>query len=412
MVIEVRNLRKHFSVPGGAPRGTVNRIMHPVQRGSKRTLRVLDGLSFDVHHGELFTVVGRNGSGKSTLLRVLGSIYGIDSGWVSITGVLASFIELGVGFHPQMSARQNVAMNGVMLGLPRREVRHRIDEVLAWAELEDFADVQLKNFSSGMRMKLAFGSMLQADPDIYLIDEILSVGDEAFRAKCTEQFATLKQRGKTIVMVTHKVGLVERESDRAMWLKDGQVEKIGDPGEVVGAYKAEAADERAQRNPEAAPAPASERRERRRERKRRATIEMIAIGGAEDVERPRVAVGEPLRVAVRAEATGWVQGPTLELAITDADGSRIAAGRDSDPEGLPVLKPGERMTADVSVETPLAPGHYELECTLMHDGEKRSGAVSDTRSLEFVVEGEPTSAVVMLERTVSLASASKLELAS
>jgi ABC-2 type transport system ATP-binding protein len=408
VVIEVRNLRKHFSVPGGAPRGPLSRVAHPVQRGSKRTLRVLDGLSFDVQQGELFTVVGRNGSGKSTLLRVLGSIYRADSGWVSVTGTLAPFIELGVGFQPQMSARQNVALNGVMLGLPRREVRRRIDEVLAWAELQDFGDVQLKNFSSGMRMKLAFASMLQADPDIYLIDEILSVGDEAFRAKCTEQFASLKQRGKTIMMVTHKVGLVERESDRAMWLKDGQIEKIGEPTEVVGAYKADAADERAAKSgQQPPPTPTATVNERRR----RATIEMLAIGGADDVDRPRVAAGEPLRAVVRAEASGWVQGPTLELAISDADGTRIAVGRDADPERLPVLKPGDKMTADVTLENRLAPGHYLLECTLRHDGKKRRGAVSDTRSLEFVVEGEPSGAVVMLERTVSLSPATKLELA-
>ena len=250
--------------------------------------------------------------------------------------------------------------------------------------------------------------MLQADPDIYLIDEILSVGDEAFRAKCTEKFASLKQRGKTIVMVTHKVGLVERESDRAMWLKDGQVEKIGDPGEVVGAYKAEAADERAQRNPDAAPPPASEGRDagQGRERKRRATIEMIAIGGAEDVERPRVAVGEPLRVAVRAEATGWVQGPTLELAITDSDGSRIAVGRDSDPEGLPVLKPGRaRWSADGAVED--AARARSLRARVRPAPRRRQaprgGVGGRARSSSWSRVSLATNAVVMLERTVSLA---------
>jgi ABC-type Fe3+/spermidine/putrescine transport system ATPase subunit len=294
-----------------------------------------------------------------------------------------------------------------MLGLTRREVRRRIDEVLAWGELEDFGDVQLKNFSSGMRMKLAFASMLQADPDIYLIDEILSVGDEAFRAKCTEQFASLKQRGRTIMMVTHKVGLVERESDRALWLKGGKIEMMGDPGEVVGAYKAEAADERAQR----AAQPGPELVTAAPESRRRATIEMIAIGATDKVDRPQVGPGETLRVAIRAEASGWIHGPTLELAISDADGTRIAVGRDSDPDRLPVLRPGEKMTAEVTVENQLAAGHYQLECTLLNEAENRSGAVSDTRSLEFVVDGEPSGAVVMLERTVSLSPASGLELA-
>ena len=387
-------------------RGKLNRVAHPVQRGNRRTLRVLDGVSFDVHGGEMFTVVGRNGSGKSTLLRVLGSIYAADSGWVSVTGSLAPFIELGVGFQPQMSARQNVAVNGVILGLPRREVRRRIDEVLAWAELEEFGDVQLKNFSSGMRMKLAFASMLQADPDIYLIDEILAVGDEAFRVKCSEEFASLKQRGKTIMMATHKVGLVERESDRAMWIKDGQIARIGDPREVVKAYKAETAPTTGQQSAG----------KRRRDsigagkRQPRATLEMLPMEGA-DAVLSRIAPGEPLRALVRAEASGWVRKPTLELAIADDDGIRIAVSHDSDPDRLPVLKPGQRMEAEVSIEVPLAPGKYRLECVLLHDSGERRGPVSEVRSLDFEVDGEPGGGYVALERTVSLSTATRLELA-
>jgi ABC-2 type transport system ATP-binding protein len=406
VVIEVRNLRKHFSVPGAEPRGKLNRMVHPVQRGSRRTLRVLDGLSFDVHRGELFTVIGRNGSGKTTLLRILGSIYHVDSGWVSVTGTLAPFIELGVGFQQRLSARQNVALNGVILGLSRREVKRRVDEVLAWAELEEFADVQLKNFSSGMRMKLAFGSMLQADPDIYVIDEILSVGDESFRAKSSDLFAQLLRRGKTIVMATHKVSMVERESDRAMWIKDGGIAKMGDPAAVVEAYRSDA-------RPDPEKAPAKRRREtdgKRRERPRRATIEMIAIDGL--VAGCRLAAGEPLRASIRATASGWVHAPTLELAITDGNGTRIAVSRDRDPDQLPVLKPGEAMEARVVVENPLAPGRYRLECTLMHAGETRSGAVSDTRSLEFEVDGDASEAnggLVELERSVSLSQAGKLQ---
>ena len=236
-----------------------------------------------------------------------------------------------------MSARQNVALNGVMLGLPRREVRRRIDEVLAWAELEEFGDVQLKNFSSGMRMKLAFASMLQADPDIYLIDEILSVGDEAFRVKCSEEFASLKQRGKTIMMATHKVGLVERESDRAMWIKDGQIARIGDPREVVKAYKAETPrDDAGSSRPATVAATASAPVDA----SARATLEMLADGGRRRRRRPRIAPASRCGRVIRAEASGWVRKPTLELAITDDDGIRIAVSRDADPDRLPVLKPG------------------------------------------------------------------------
>jgi ABC-type polysaccharide/polyol phosphate transport system ATPase subunit len=378
-----------------------------VQRGSRRTLRVLDGISFDVQRGELFTVVGRNGSGKTTLLRILGSIYRIDSGSVHVTGSLAPFIELGVGFQPHMSARQNVVLNGVILGLGRREMRRRADQVLAYAELEDFADVQLKKFSSGMRMKLAFSSMLLADPDIYLIDEILSVGDEAFKAKCSEEFATLKGRNKTVVMVTHRPSTVERESDRAMWLRDGKVGRLGNPREVLEAYRSEGLGAGGGR-------PADDRRavKRRptwpRPRAPRATIETLYLTGAEDGT--RVAAGEPLRMRIEAQASGWVRGPTLELAITGADGTTILAASDSDLERLPVLRPGDRMTAEVTVGNPLTAGRYRLDCMLRHGADHRTGPASEVRSVDFEIDGDTGGGLVALERTAALDSATKLEL--
>lgn len=410
--IEVKNLRKYFRLPGATPRGTLNRLTHPVQRGGRRTLRVLDGITFDVQRGELFTVVGRNGSGKSTLLRILGSIYRADAGLVRIAGSMAPFIELGVGFQPQMSARQNIAVNGVMLGLDRREVRRRVDEVLAYAELEDFAEVQVKNFSTGMRMKLAFASMLQADPDIYLIDEILSVGDLAFRERCGGEFEALKKRGKTILMVTHRLGVVEQQADRAMLLESGRIAMLGDPAEVLSTYRA---------MPSAGPAAAIEGEQARASgedrsagpepvRAPRATIEMLTIAGAEGSDRARIASGDALDLSIEVEASGWVRNPTLELSISGEDGTKIFVGRNGDPERLPVLKPGERFSASAVIENPLAPGRYRLECFLLHSTEARSRPVSAVRSLDFEVEGEPCAGFIELERTVALNPASTLEL--
>ena len=408
--IEVRNLRKYFQVSVAGDRSLLSRFIHPVSRGRPRVLRVLDGVTFDVGQGELVTIVGRNGAGKSTLLRILGNIYRADGGRVRVHGSLGPFLELGVGFRPEMTARQNVVLNGVMLGLSRREVRHRIDDVLTYAELEEFRDVQIKNFSAGMRARLAFASMLQANPDIYLIDEILAAGDEAFRQKCAGEFAALKARGKTVVLVTHRPGTMEREADRAMLLKDGRIAAQGDTDEVLDHYRADrgGGDDEA----DAESLSRAVRGDERSPRTQRATIEALAIrGAAENSGRPQVPAGEPLRIRIEAEASGRVQLPTLELVIATGDGTRVSVGRDSDADRLPVLKRGERLTAEVSVENRLAPGSYLLECSLLHHAGDRVAAISPVRSLEFTVEGDSGDGLLAMERTVSLTSGAPLELA-
>jgi ABC-2 type transport system ATP-binding protein len=383
--------------------------MHPVQRGSRRTLRVLDGVTFEVRRGELFGIVGRNGSGKSTLLRVLGNIYGADGGRVRIDGSVAPFIELGVGFQPRMSARQNVALNGVLLGLGRREVRRRIDEVLAYAELEDFADVQLKNFSSGMRVRLAFASALQADPDIYLIDEILAVGDEAFREKCAAEFVTLKQRGKTILMVTHRSGVIGEQADRAMLLADGRIAGQGDPNEVLRVYRERiAAEDSGDRG--RAPGGGDRFGTIKPARTVRATVERLELAGTRSGDRPRVAGGEPLRLYIDVSAVGWVQAPTLELAVSSEQGGTVFVCREGDREHLPVLKPGERLTGEATVENTLARGRYRLDCVVLHEADTGARTVSERRSIEFEVEGNPRGSGIGSGRHRERAPEAKLEL--
>ena len=162
--------------------------MRPFAARDVRILHALDGVSFDIHQGEFFGIVGRNGSGKSTLLKLLASIYRADAGTIRMAGRLAPFIELGVGFNPELTARENVVLNGVMMGLTPKETRAKLDSVIEFAELEEFADLKLKNFSSGMQVRLAFSVMLEADADVLLIDEVLAVGDAAFQQKCADAF--------------------------------------------------------------------------------------------------------------------------------------------------------------------------------------------------------------------------------
>src|SRR4051794_38747439 len=212
------------------------RVVRPFAAPDYRELRALDGISFDVHRGEFFGIVGRNGSGKSTLLKLLASIYRLDEGTIRMAGRLAPFIELGVGFNVELSARENVVLNGVMMGLTPRETRRRLDAVIEFAELEEFVDLKLKNYSSGMLVRLAFSLMLQVDADVLLIDEVLAVGDASFQQKCADAFRAMKERGKTIVLVTHAMSTVEEYCHRAMLIDGGKIRQIGDPAETGREY--------------------------------------------------------------------------------------------------------------------------------------------------------------------------------
>jgi len=200
------------------------------------TFHALQGVSFRVPKGSTYGIVGRNGSGKSTLLKCVAGITKPTTGRVTVDGRVSALIELGAGFHPEISGRENVFINGIMLGLSKREVARRFDEIVEFAELEDFIDAPVKTYSSGMYMRLGFAVAIHVDPDVLLVDEVLAVGDEGFTHKCLDKFAEFKRRGKTILLVTHSLGLVERFCDDALWLDGGRIKAMGDPRRVVGAY--------------------------------------------------------------------------------------------------------------------------------------------------------------------------------
>src|SRR3984885_12770989 len=239
VAIRVRGLEKAFRIPNHRVHTLKERVLHPFRSTSYNELRALRGIDFEVGQGEFFGIVGRNGSGKSTLLKCLAGIYKADAGRIELAGRLSPFIELGVGFNPDLPARDNVVINAVMMGLTPREARARFDEIIAFGELEGFVDQKLKNYSSGMQVRLAFSVMVHTDPNVMLIDEVLAVGDAAFQQKCIDVFYRLRAEGKTIVLVTHAMSLVEQFCHRAMMLSDGDVTMIGDPGEVGRAYLSE-----------------------------------------------------------------------------------------------------------------------------------------------------------------------------
>ncbi len=200
------------------------------------TFEALKGVSFDVAKGRTYGIIGRNGSGKSTMLKCVAGITRPTRGTVTVDGRISALIELGAGFHPEISGRENVFINGIMLGLSKKEITKRFDEIVRFAELEDFIDAPVKTYSSGMYMRLGFAVAIHVDPDVLLVDEVLAVGDEGFTHKCLDKFSEFRRRGKTILLVTHSLGLVERFCDEALWLEGGKVRATGDPRRVVGAY--------------------------------------------------------------------------------------------------------------------------------------------------------------------------------
>jgi ABC-type polysaccharide/polyol phosphate transport system ATPase subunit len=200
------------------------------------TFSALRDVSVTVPAGRTLGVIGRNGSGKSTLLKLVAGITKPTAGTVRVNGRISALIELGAGFHPEISGRENVFINGIMLGLSKREIARRFDEIVQFAELEDFIDAPVKTYSSGMYMRLGFAVAVHVDPDVLLVDEVLAVGDEAFTHKCLDKFAEFKRRGKTILLVTHALGLVERFCDEALWLDAGHRQEMGDPKRIVSAY--------------------------------------------------------------------------------------------------------------------------------------------------------------------------------
>ena len=244
--IEVRAVRKVYRRYGRRKQfGTLKSAL--LSPGREReandaaTFEALRGVSFEVAEGKTFGIVGRNGSGKSTMLKLIAGIGKPTSGDVRVRGRLSALIELGAGFHPEISGRDNVYINGMMLGLSKREVANRFDEIVAFADMQEFIDAPVKTYSSGMYMRLGFSVAINVDPDVLLVDEVLAVGDEAFTHKCLDKFADFKRRGKTVLLVTHMLDLVTRFCDEALWLDHGVTRAQGDPKRVIDAYRLDVA---------------------------------------------------------------------------------------------------------------------------------------------------------------------------
>lgn len=236
--ISVQNLEKAFRIPLDKKTGIKQAITGVLRKNRGfRQLKTLNGVSFDIRRGEFFGIVGRNGSGKSTLLKLLAGVYASDKGTIDINGSLTPFIELGVGFNPELSGRENIFLNGALLGFSRNEMEQMYEDIVDFAELHDFMEERLKNYSSGMQVRLAFSIAIRARTDILLLDEVLAVGDMAFQKKCFDYFMQLKKEKRTVVLVTHDMSAVRQYCDRAIMIDNGKIIESGRVEKVAQRYQ-------------------------------------------------------------------------------------------------------------------------------------------------------------------------------
>jgi ABC-type polysaccharide/polyol phosphate transport system ATPase subunit len=350
-------------------------------------VNALRDVSFAVDRGEAFGIVGRNGSGKSTLLKLISGILKPTSGRVLVNGRIAALIELGAGFHPEITGRENIYINGIMLGLSRREIDQRFDKIVEFSGISAFLDQPVKTYSSGMYVRLGFAVAVHVDPDILLIDEVLSVGDEEFSARCVAKIQEMKYRGVTLVFVTHQLDQVRNLCDRAMWIDGGQLEAIGDPMRVVDAYLQEvsgttrieppaAEDE----PPEPAPLPKDEE-----ERWGSGEVIIRRIWLSDDQDRELVAIGAGTPVTIDADLEVRVpqEDFVFGIGIYHADGACVY-GTNTDIEGFaPQRLSGPARVRFMMPSLDLVAGTYRIDVAV----HTRNGRAFDYRRnvLRFVV---------------------------
>jgi len=236
VMISVKDVHKEFILPQNKNTTLKQAVVNIVKKNNKTIYKVLDGISFDVYDGDFVGIIGRNGSGKSTLLKLMASIYEPTAGNIYVNGGLTPFIELGVGFNSELSGRDNVYLNGALLGFSRKQMDGMYNDIVEFAGLEPFMEQKLKNYSSGMQVRLAFSIAVKADNDILLFDEVLAVGDANFQEKCIKQFEKLKSQGRTIVLVTHSMDMVAKFCNRSILIDSGKIAFVGSPQKAIDKY--------------------------------------------------------------------------------------------------------------------------------------------------------------------------------
>lgn len=332
------------------------------KRASFDEFWALKDVSFEIPVGSTFGLIGENGSGKSTMLKCIAQILQPDTGSVRTRGRLAALLELGSGFHPELSGRENVFLNGSILGLSRKELARRFDDIVDFAGIEEFIDQPVKNYSSGMYVRLGFAIAINVDPEILLVDEVLAVGDAAFQEKCMDKFADFRRQGKTVVIVSHAMGSMRSMCDQAVWLEHGTMIGSGKANEVVDGYVDKSHASRAEAEPELITI--AEAGHQGTAEARITAVELLTDAGRRQT---RFRTGEGLTIRLHYACTESIERPAFGFALENSDGVYVWAHNTIDAGYHPGPISGSGTVDLVVPALPLQPGSFELTASIVND---------------------------------------------
>ena len=351
--LEVDHLTKTFKLHKDKTNSLKGLIAARGRRNQYEEFTALDDVTFDVNEGEMFGVIGHNGSGKSTLLKCMAGILQPNNGSVRVEKRMSALLELGAGFHPELSGRDNVFLNASILGMGRREIAGRFDEIVAFSGIEEFIDSPVKTYSSGMYIRLAFAIAVNVDPKLLIVDEILAVGDVTFQQKCLEKFVDFRNEGRTIILVTHDMGSVRNMCDRAIWLTHGKMTGEGDPADLVNQYVETMLGDRSD----------GAQSTRRGSGEIQVTdVELFVGDGSLPVRRFRT--GDDVRIRMHYRATTKVPQPVFGLVIERTGSAAVTAPHMRDAGVVPDHLDGTGFVDVTLPDVPLLPGTYDLHTNI------------------------------------------------
>lgn len=343
----------------------------------------LRGLTAELAAGQTIALIGHNGSGKSTLLKIIGGIIAPTEGTVETRGRVAALLELGAGFHPDLTGRENVYLNASILGMSREETDERFDDIVAYSGISDFIDTQVKFYSSGMYVRLAFAVAVHTDPDILLVDEVLAVGDEAFQRKCLDTIRTFQTEGRTIVLVTHSLGQVSELADRAILLHHGVVVQDGDPNTAIAAFRDLLEDRRQE---EIHAAPSNPELENGR-------VVSVSLAGHTDERHPTLRTGEDIEILAEFEHTTGIDDWLCAIQVDNAMGQKVYGAR-TDTSGLELGELHGRRTIRLTLRSPMfGGGKYFVNVSLMDSANRHLHDMPQAVSFNIAANDDATGSV-------------------
>ena len=369
-IIEIKDVTKSFKIPKEKRDTIKGHLFNFFKRNKYNRFDALKGINLNIKEGDSFGFIGRNGGGKSTLLKIIASIYLPDAGEINVYGKIVPFLELGVGFHPELTGRENIFLNGTILGMKKSYISSKFDEIVKFAEIKEFIDMPLKNYSSGMSVRLGFSVAIQANADIYLIDEVLAVGDLGFQKKCMDKFEELRKKKKTILFVSHNMSQVEEICDKAILLERGEIISRGDKDKVIEDYYKSFQ---------------KLSKHKRKDKTLDAWIEKVDFLDRENKVRSQFKTGEDIRCRIYYETRKKIRRPTFGVAVYKSDGSHIT-GPNTRTSGYKIKSIDGKGYIDFTIkQNPLLSGRYLFTAALFDYGESNVYDFCD-RQFSFSIE--------------------------